>query len=143
MAREKVITRSSDAGDLPMVWTPSQRRTLLVIVSVFLMTLLIRAGLNREYVSNPQSPHPPLAERLDARLDPNVATLAELMVLPQLGEKRAGLIVTFRDEYLQRHPSGTAFHSVEDLLQIKGIGPAMVETLRPHLKSAPATKAAR
>jgi DNA uptake protein ComE-like DNA-binding protein len=67
------------------------------------------------------------------RLDPNTASLAELIVLPQMGEKRASEIIAFRDRYQHDHPGEIAFKRLDDLLQIKGIGQAMIQTFSPHL----------
>jgi len=67
------------------------------------------------------------------RLDPNVATWQELAVLPQLGEKRAREIVAYRAQYRSDKRGNTPFTRAEDLLKIRGVGVALVETLRPHL----------
>ena len=77
------------------------------------------------------------------RIDPNQATLEELIVLPQLGQKRAAGIVAYRERFAKENPGRVAFMRVEDLLVIKGIGAAMVQTLAPHLvfpTSQPARK---
>ena len=131
MAREEVI--ASDTGAPPVIWTPSQRRTLLVLLSIFAVTLLVRFAFNRQYIPIPQPAQPPLAQRLADRLDPNTATAAELIILPQLGEKRAAEIIAFRERFRRRNPTGVPFERLEDLLQINGIGQAMIQTLGPHL----------
>ena len=116
-----------------MIWTVSQRRTLIALVLVLSVSLLIRSAFNRRYVSDPQPAEPARMRELADRIDPNVASVEELVVLPQMGEKRAGEIVAFRERYQREHPGDAAFKRVEDLLQIKGIGAAMVQTLGPHL----------
>ncbi len=50
------------------------------------------------------------------RIDLNRATVAELMRLPGVGEKKARAIVALR----QRQP----FRRAEDVLAVKGLGPA-------------------
>lgn len=57
-------------------------------------------------------------------LDLNSATAAELETLPGIGPALAGRIVAYREEH-------GPFTSVEDLLQVSGIGPATLERLRP------------
>ncbi|BAU96685.1 DNA uptake protein [Corynebacterium suranareeae] len=52
----------------------------------------------------------------------NSATVADLITLPGVGEKTAQAIVEFRD-------SNGGFSSVEDLLQVKGIGPSKFEQI--------------
>lgn len=54
-------------------------------------------------------------------IDPNSATLAELELIPGLGQKRAGEIVEIRKT--------KKFKSLEDFRSIQGIGPKRLETL--------------
>jgi DNA uptake protein ComE-like DNA-binding protein len=129
MAREEI----SNTGCQPVLWTPSQRRTLLVLILIFILVLMFKAITNRQYIADPQPTQPPLASELADRLDPNTATADELIILPQLGEKRAAEIIAFRQRQLRRNPTTVPFRRPEDLLQITGIGAAMLETLRPHL----------
>lgn len=58
-------------------------------------------------------------------LDLNTATLAQLETLPGIGPSLAQRIADARSE----HP----FRSLADLDRVKGIGPAKLEKLRPHL----------
>ena len=57
-------------------------------------------------------------------LDVNMASAADLEALPGIGPVLAGRIV----EYRQMHGR---FQQVEDLLEVKGIGPRLLERLRP------------
>lgn len=59
-------------------------------------------------------------------IDINRAGASELEKLPRIGPKTAERILAFRDAY------GT-FRSVNDLQQVKGIGPKTLELLRPHV----------
>jgi competence ComEA-like helix-hairpin-helix protein len=65
-------------------------------------------------------PNAALAERIDL----NRADHAQLLQLPGVGE----VTVCHIEEYRQSH---NGFRDVEDLRQIHGIGPAIVERLRP------------
>ena len=137
----------TDRPDKPgFVWTPGQRGVLIAFVLILSTVLLIRVAYNRMYVSNPP---PGWAERhgeLADRLDPNVATWQELAVLPQIGEKRAREIVAFREEFVARQPNRLAFARPQDMMRVKGIGPALLETIRPHLmfpSTQPTTSTAR
>jgi len=56
----------------------------------------------------------------------NTATQEELQLLPGIGESRAKAVIEAR-----KRKGG--FQKVEDLLEVKGIGPAGLEKLRPHL----------
>jgi competence protein ComEA len=61
----------------------------------------------------------------DMRIDLNVATTAELCVLPGLGPMLAQRIVEDRNSHGR-------FASVDDLDRVTGIGPAIVERLREY-----------
>lgn len=107
-------------------------------LGVFLLTiavgLTIHGALNRQTIPDPQPTRPVLYDRLEARLDPNTATVAELSAIPNLGEVKAHAIVDFRQAFLTRHPGQRAFARTEDLQQIKGIGPATVELLSAYVR---------
>ena len=56
----------------------------------------------------------------------NKATAEELQKVPGIGETLARRIVEFRQEH-------GSFESVDDLLNVRGIGVASLEKLRPYL----------
>ncbi len=60
------------------------------------------------------------------KIDLNMATSIQLQELPGVGEKTADAIVKYR----KNHGS---FHSVNDLLNVKGIGKKKLEKIRPHV----------
>lgn len=64
------------------------------------------------------------------RVDLNRATVAELMRLPGVGEKRAQAIVAHR----ARQP----FRRAEDVLQVKGLGRAWFAKVKGNLAVGPA-----
>jgi competence protein ComEA len=64
-----------------------------------------------------------------AAVDVNSASAAELEALPGIGAAKAAAIVEER----QLRP----FASVEDLERVRGIGPALVAELRPHITVSP------
>jgi competence ComEA-like helix-hairpin-helix protein len=66
-------------------------------------------------------------EELGLRLDVNRAEWYELMALPQIGEKKAKAIVEHRKKY-------GFFNSPEDLLEVKGISPGVLEEIRSHIR---------
>jgi DNA uptake protein ComE-like DNA-binding protein len=134
-----------DRDRIPALLTPPQRGVLIVLVLILSVVLLVRLYHNRAYVSDPQPASPARFDELADRLDPNTATWQELAVLPQIGEVRARAIVAYRQNALaQGQP--LAFTREEDLMNISGIGPATVATLRPYLQfppTQPATRSAR
>ncbi len=68
------------------------------------------------------------------RINPNEAPVASLMRLPQIGAARARAIVAHRERAGTEKGRGPVFKKADDLRQIKGIGPAIVEGLRPWLR---------
>ena len=59
-------------------------------------------------------------------MDLNTAGLSALMSLPGIGEKRAAAIVQFRE-------LNGLIESVDDLLEIDGIGQGTVDNIRPFV----------
>ncbi len=68
------------------------------------------------------------------RINPNEAPAASLMRLPQVGAARARAIVAHRGRAGMQEGRAAVFTKADDLRQIKGIGPAIVEGLRPWLR---------
>ncbi len=66
----------------------------------------------------------------------NTASAEELELLPGIGETRAAAI-------LESRKSQGSFKSIEALLDVKGIGPAMLEQMRPHVVLTGRTTAQR
>jgi len=56
----------------------------------------------------------------------NTASSEELQLLPGIGEARARAL-------LETRKRRGGFKSVDELLEVKGIGPASLEKLRPHV----------
>jgi comEA protein len=67
------------------------------------------------------------AGRGEPLIDLNRATAEELAGLPGIGASKAAAIVEYRK-------SSGAFTSVDELEAVRGIGPALVAKLRPHVK---------
>lgn len=129
----------------PQLWTAGQRVALLAIIAGLFVYLAVRYFVNSTYVSNPQPAEPTRAAELVDRIDPNTADAATLAALPTLGEKRAKLIVDYRESRRASRSDVIVFQRPEDLLRIRGIGAATIDQLRPFLTfptTVPATKPA-
>jgi competence protein ComEA len=64
-------------------------------------------------------------QKIAGTLDPNRASIAQLQTLPGIGPAMAARLAEER--------SLAPFRDAEDLLRVKGIGPAKLEKLRSHL----------
>lgn len=71
------------------------------------------------------SPTPLSSESL--KVDVNRAAFEDWVRLPGIGPKKARAILAYRQ-------AQGGFHRLEDLLKVKGIGPKLLERLRPYLK---------
>ena len=78
-----------------------------------------------EIESAPEAPGMLEGERLDL----NTAPPADFTRLPGIGEKKAAAIVAYRAE-------NGGFSSVEELLEVDGIGPGILEDLIPYVTVA-------
>ena len=65
--------------------------------------------------------------RLQGVVNVNTATLEELQLLPGIGESRARSILATREKV-------GGFKSVDELVQVKGIGEASLARLRPFVR---------
>ncbi len=116
-----------------MLGTSSQRRGLSLLLGILILILAIRLILNPTTVPDQQPAAGPVRSDLADRIDPNIASEAELAAISGLGEKRAEAIVEFRRQFVSRHPGGRAFAVASDLEQISGIGAATAEMMEPYL----------
>ena len=66
----------------------------------------------------------------------NTASVEELQILPGVGERRAEQIVEMRKQR-------GGFKSVEELMDVKGIGESVLERLRDHVTLSGKTTAER
>jgi hypothetical protein len=117
-----------------MFWTPRQRLALSLFILLILAYLLILYLSHPSRISTPQPLEGPRANELNDKLDPNTAPLEDLSALPNLGPAMARRMIEDREQFQKTHPNQPAYNKLEDLLRIKGIGPAALENLRPYLR---------
>jgi competence protein ComEA len=116
------------------VWTPTQRRSILVLCLILLMFLAVESLRKSAVVGDPPPQNASRADQIQDRLDPNTADAAALAAIPELGEKRAAEIVEYREKFLLQYPGHRAFDSADDLMRVKGFGLATVANLGPYLR---------
>ncbi len=110
---------------------PSRERIGDFVLALVICALLVVSPLvtivRHGFVLRDDVPRAPVAWRL--RIDPNVATVGLMPVLPGVGPVLAARI----DEARRRMP----FRDADDLLRVYGIGPVTLAALRPHLRFGP------
>ncbi len=74
--------------------------------------------------------------RMSGVVNLNTADVEQLQLLPGVGQKRAAAILDVRE-------TRGGFKSVDELVEVKGVGEAMLERLRPHLTVKGKTTAKR
>ncbi len=102
------------------------------VVLVWTMTVILLVAVGVTAVADEMALHPLTVERLEEiaeeteRIDLNTATAEELCEIDGLGTVFAERILEYRETY-------GSFRSVEDLLDIKGIGEKRLAQWRPYL----------
>jgi competence protein ComEA len=114
------------------MWTPSQRRTIAVLVLIAAGALALKLASNPRPMPDPP-PDAPRSAEVPGTVDPNTADWPTLAAVPGLSVPQAKAIVAYRDDHARSHPGERAFRSVEDLDKVKGIGPATIEAIRTYL----------
>jgi competence ComEA-like helix-hairpin-helix protein len=70
----------------------------------------------------------------EQRVNPNYATLENLVRLPGLGMSKAASIIEYREALASSRPGSVAFCSSDDLKKVPGIGPKTAERLSVWLR---------
>ena len=70
-----------------------------------------------------------MSQKNMTQVDLNTATLEQLVTLPGVGKKKAAAII----EYRTKHGK---FKSVDDLVNVKGVGKKMLMKLKGHVKTS-------
>lgn len=109
-------------------------RVLGVAAGIVLLSLVVLEAL-RVARREPEIrvDHVREALRTPPRLDLNAIKEHELRLLPGIGEKTARAI-------LEERQARGGFARLEELTDVPGIGPKLLERLRPHLMCVPADK---
>ncbi len=124
---EREMANSMEAGRSAALQT-AQSLAFLVGIGICLALSLGFAGRMLERTEDVP------VSGLGERINPNEAPVSSLMRLPQIGAARARAIVAHRDHAGDERGRAPVFKKADDLRRIKGIGPAIVEGMRPWLQ---------
>ncbi|MBQ8880883.1 MAG: helix-hairpin-helix domain-containing protein [Oscillospiraceae bacterium] len=101
---------------------------LCLLLGVFLGRNLNKGYIPVQNVLNTQTQPTEESKPLyDGKMDINTATAQQLQLLPGIGEALAQRIIEYRTEH-------GGFSSVEDLMNVSGIGEKKFEGLRDYVK---------
>ncbi|MBI9018899.1 MAG: helix-hairpin-helix domain-containing protein [Phycisphaerae bacterium] len=114
---------------------PTQgRQRLKRYFSLYLLIcLLCISSLYTIWSSGYPSDDSSLESQIDNRINPNVADWASLSRLPDVGRQTADAIIRYRNDYVSKN-NDKAFQKLDDLANVKGIGPKTLEKLEQYLK---------
>lgn len=112
---------------------PRAGERVLAGLAVVIGTILVLAAYSPRFTSRPLEYRQ--GEAFAYRIDLNRADRSELMQVPGIGPGRADAIIA------QRNTAGE-FGTPNDLDRVKGIGPKLLEQVKPHViaNGTPATK---
>ena len=75
-------------------------------------------------IASPDSDKTIVDDKPTSAIDINTATAVQLQMLPGIGPKLAERVVSYREQQGR-------FRTVEDLLEVKGIGPSVLSRIKP------------
>jgi competence protein ComEA len=114
------------------MWTRQQRKFLSILLLIIALYLVIDLIRDSRTVSSQLPQHGSLASELVSQLDLNNVDADSLSAIPRLGQVKARAIVAYRQQFTAAHPGQRAFNQMDDLVQIKGIGPSTMQLLREY-----------
>lgn len=131
---------SSDAASVPGSATPSSESAVPEVSAASRPKVSSKAPADSfsqkpEENSSPavsSSPHASSTQPADSsvaepvKVNINTATEKELLQIPNVLKVKAGLIIRYREEH-------GPFETIEDLMNVKGIGPEFFEMIRPYI----------
>ena len=131
MDRQPDPTQHSD-----LTWGWSRANIIAcTALGLIVLGLILFQWLGRtHHLGSDITPEPDLVESASAKIDPNTASAAELAAIPSIGPALADRIVSHRRQFRsQNPPNARPFSTLDDLQNVKGIGPKTAEKMRPYL----------
>jgi competence protein ComEA len=126
---------SPPASNTRYAWLlrPTDQAVLAVLVLLALVAMggwwISHSGLGNRWVEADQAPR----YKANFQVDINTADLPELIQLPGIGDTLAQRIIETRQ-------TAGPFVELDDLRHVRGIGPKIMERIRPYLLPLPKVK---
>ncbi len=117
--------RPPDRNDLGAAWSHPAQLAMAFLLGVAAALLVVRMVSSTRWPTRPTEYE--RAATVVYRIDLNEAARAELLQLPGVGDSLAARIEDYRREH-------GAFRSVDELVEVRGVGPATLERLRPWVR---------
>lgn len=114
--------------------TRKQRRGLGILLLIWAGALLLLQGFYRPTRIDRSPGVGARAGEVLVGIDPNTASLEDLVAVPHLGERRARAIIATREKLMQASPGQPAFRVPADLEAVPGIGPVLRESMTPFFR---------
>ncbi len=96
-----------------------------VIGALFIMLFFVPVSV--AFSATPSDAQKTVETAIEGKIDLNSAHEEQLITLPGIGPKMAANIIDYRKK-------NGPFKTAEDLLNVKGIGPKVLEKLKPHIE---------
>jgi competence protein ComEA len=93
---------------------------------LLLSSVLMTTSANFAIADTPKSK---ISQQYMTKVNLNTASLEQLVSLPGVGEKKAAAIIEYRTK-------NGKFKSVDDLVNVKGVGKKMLEKLKDQVKTS-------
>ncbi len=111
------------------------RRTIIVTVLSVIILMYISTDIisgKKSVLSNNNSR---LKDKLNDIINPNFASWESLARIPGIARGKATEIIRYRENYINTN-MGLPFTCAEDMQNVRGIGPATIQNIKPYLHFA-------
>jgi competence ComEA-like helix-hairpin-helix protein len=114
-------------------WTGANLGAIAAVCLAAAGALVFSCAAGRFELGASPAVDPARVQSARERVNPNTAGFSSLRRLPELGPVRAKQIIDYREAH-----GPAPFRQADDLMQVRGLGPATVATIRDYLDFAAA-----